>query len=161
MAHSSLCTCQWRKWIPVHNKLLCCPLGNATALLYLAVCMQVSGHTIWFCQAQLHKCSLACSHRPPDAVKCMLSKQGCVPGASAVPASMEPHITVEAPRASAFTMCPEFWMPPSAIMGTPARAATRPTWYTAVAWPRPTAQTCMQAHQGPQQVHWRWLSGGS
>ena len=56
---------------------------------------------------------------------------------------MEPHMTVDAPRARAFTMCPEFCTPPSAMIGTPAALATRPTWYTAVAWPRPTAQTCI------------------
>ncbi len=41
-----------------------------------------------------------------------------------------------------FVMCPLFWMPPSAMMGTPNWLATRATWYTAVAWPRPTAHTC-------------------
>lgn len=64
------------------------------------------------------------------------------PGASAVPAKREPHMTVEAPRHSAFAMCPEFWMPPSAIVGTPCSFATRDTWYTAAACPRPTAHTC-------------------
>ena len=28
------------------------------------------------------------------------------------------------------------------MIGTPAALATLPTWYTAVAWPRPTAHTC-------------------
>ena len=65
----------------------------------------------------------------------------CLPGASVVPANMEPHMTVDAPRARALTMCPEFCTPPSAMMGTPAALATLPTWYTAVACPRPTAQT--------------------
>lgn len=37
---------------------------------------------------------------------------------------------------------PEFWMPPSAMTGIPARFATRATWNTAVACPRPTAHTC-------------------
>ncbi len=64
-----------------------------------------------------------------------------LPGASVVPANMEPHMTVDAPRARALTMCPEFCTPPSAMMGTPAALATLPTWYTAVACPRPTAQT--------------------
>ena len=50
-------------------------------------------------------------------------------------------MTVEAPRDSAFTMCPEFWMPPSAIVGTPHALASRETWYTAVACPLPTAHT--------------------
>ena len=65
----------------------------------------------------------------------------CSPGASVVPANIEPHMTVDAPRARALTMCPEFCTPPSAMMGTPAALATLPTWYTAVACPRPTAQT--------------------
>lgn len=50
-----------------------------------------------------------------------------IPGASVVPANKDPHITVEAPKANAFTMWPEFWTPPSAMMGTPAALATRPT----------------------------------
>ncbi len=52
---------------------------------------------------------------------------GCLPGASVVPANKDPHITVEAPKASAFAMLPEFWMPPSAIVGTPHALATRDT----------------------------------
>ena len=55
------------------------------------------------------------------------------PGASVVPANMEPHMTVDAPRARAFTIWPEFCTPPSAMIGTPAALATLPTWYTAVA----------------------------
>lgn len=52
---------------------------------------------------------------------------GRLPGASVVPANKDPHITVEAPKASAFAMLPEFWMPPSAIVGTPHALATRDT----------------------------------
>ena len=46
------------------------------------------------------------------------------PGASSVPASIEPSITVSAPAAIAFAMSPDEVMPPSAITGTPCRAAT-------------------------------------
>lgn len=38
-------------------------------------------------------------------------------------------------------------MPPSAMMGTLARLATRATWNTAVACPRPTAHTCIQKQE--------------
>ena len=85
-----------------------------------------------------------------------------LPGASAVPANIEPHMTVDAPRARAFTMCPEFCTPPSATMGTPAALAARATWYTAVACPRPTAHTCNFAQfyhkrrkEWPQILHRR------
>ena len=70
------------------------------------------------------------------------------PGASVVPASIEPHITVEAPSVSALMMWLEFWTPPSAMMGTPREAAYLATWYTAVAWPRPTAHTCRGPTRG-------------
>jgi hypothetical protein len=33
-------------------------------------------------------------------------------------------MTVLAPKASALTMCPEFWMPPSAMTGTPSAFAS-------------------------------------
>ena len=46
---------------------------------------------------------------------------------------------------------PEFWMPPSAMTGTPACDAARATWYTAVAWPRPTAHTCRRAARAVSQ----------
>lgn len=45
------------------------------------------------------------------------------PGASVVPANMLPHMATPAPRESALTMCPLFWIPPSAIVGTPCSAA--------------------------------------
>jgi hypothetical protein len=40
---------------------------------------------------------------------------------------MEPHMTVDAPSASAFTMWPLFCTPPSAMTGTPRDAAKRAT----------------------------------
>ena len=46
------------------------------------------------------------------------------PGASSVPASSEPSITVSAPAAIALATSPEVLMPPSAITGTPCFAAT-------------------------------------
>ncbi len=60
------------------------------------------------------------SHRHKKAVPHGHCKQdrhqvGPSPGASAVPANMEPHMTAEAPRASALTMCPLFCTPPSVI----------------------------------------------
>jgi len=58
-----------------------------------------------------------------------------------VPANREPHMMVEAPSPKALVMFPEFWMPPSAITGTPRALPTRETWYTALACPLPTAHT--------------------
>src|SRR3546814_10801245 len=46
------------------------------------------------------------------------------PGASSVPASNEPTITLAAPAASALAMSPEVRSPPSAITGTPCFAAS-------------------------------------
>ena len=60
---------------------------------------------------------------------------------------------MDAPRDSAFAMCPEFWMPPSAMVGTPHWLATRDTWYTAAACPLPTAQTCMPYKPEPLPGH--------
>mmetsp|Transcript_11303 Transcript_11303/g.48238 ORF Transcript_11303/g.48238 Transcript_11303/m.48238 type:complete len:397 (-) Transcript_11303:359-1549(-) len=71
------------------------------------------------------------------------------PGASVVPANIEPHIAALAPSASAFTTCPEFWIPPSAKIGTPNCAARRAHLYTAVACPRPTAHTSCVVQMEP------------
>lgn len=46
------------------------------------------------------------------------------PGASCVPANRLPAMTADAPSASALTMCPLFWMPPSAMTGTPKQFAS-------------------------------------
>ncbi len=54
------------------------------------------------------------------------------PGLSSVPASMEPSMTVSAPAAIAFTMSPEYLIPPSAITGTPFPDATSATSEIAV-----------------------------
>mmetsp|Transcript_11045 Transcript_11045/g.30897 ORF Transcript_11045/g.30897 Transcript_11045/m.30897 type:complete len:322 (-) Transcript_11045:336-1301(-) len=75
-----------------------------------------------------------------------------LPGASAVPANMDPHITVLAPRAKALVMCPLFWIPPSAMTGTPCSAASLLVWYTAVAWPLPTAQTSWVVQMDPLPI---------
>lgn len=48
---------------------------------------------------------------------------------------------VEAPNERAFTICPTFCSPPSAITGTPNLRAYSATLYTAVPWGRPTAKT--------------------
>ena len=50
------------------------------------------------------------------------------PGASVVPASKLPIMTVEAPRLTAFITWPTDWMPPSAITGTPKRRAYSATY---------------------------------
>lgn len=46
-----------------------------------------------------------------------------IPGASELPAKKLPIITVEAPSAKALTICPEFEIPPSAIIGIPLFSA--------------------------------------
>ena len=46
------------------------------------------------------------------------------PGASSVPASSDPTITVDAPAANALAISPEVRIPPSAITGTPALVAS-------------------------------------
>jgi hypothetical protein len=50
--------------------------------------------------------------------------QGVAHSPTCVPANMLPHITVDAPSASAFTMCPLLCTPPSAMIGTPAALAS-------------------------------------
>jgi hypothetical protein len=67
------------------------------------------------------------SQAPPPPARSVVAAAGggrqgagrrrCSPGASAVPANMEPHMTAEAPRARALTMCPLFCTPPSAVEG--------------------------------------------
>ena len=63
------------------------------------------------------------------------------PGASVVPASSDPIITVLAPSANALAICPTFCMPPSAMTGTPNLLAYSATLYTAVPCGLPTANT--------------------
>mmetsp|Transcript_8241 Transcript_8241/g.28914 ORF Transcript_8241/g.28914 Transcript_8241/m.28914 type:complete len:296 (-) Transcript_8241:284-1171(-) len=62
---------------------------------------------------------------------------------------MLPIMAQLAPSASAFVMWPLFWMPPSAMMGTPSSAAARAVLYTAVACPRPTAHTSCVVQMDP------------
>lgn len=59
---------------------------------------------------------------------------------------------VEAPRARALAMWPTFWIPPSAMTGTPKRRAYSDTLYTAVAWGRPQASTVKRRRN-------RWVGG--
>ena len=72
------------------------------------------------------------------------------PGASSVPASIDPIMTTSAPAAIAFTMSPEYRTPPSAITGTPCPAA-RAASYTAVICGTPTPATTrvVQIDPGP------------
>ena len=46
-------------------------------------------------------------------------------------------------------MWPEFWIPPSAMTGTPCFAPSLETWNTAVACPLPTAQTSWVVQMDP------------
>src|SRR3954447_10979221 len=73
------------------------------------------------------------------------------PGASSVPASIEPSITVSAPAATAFATSPDEAIPPSPITGTPRLAATPATSWTAVTWGTPTPETTrvVQIEPGP------------
>jgi hypothetical protein len=73
------------------------------------------------------------------------------PGASSVPANMEPIITVDAPAASALEMSPEKRMPPSAIHGTPVPSSASATLEIAVICGTPTPATIrvVQIEPGP------------
>ena len=74
------------------------------------------------------------------------------PGASSVPASIEPIITVSAPAAIAFATSPDEVMPPSAITGTPCVAGDAgASSYTAVTCGTPTPATTrvVQTLPGP------------
>src|SRR3954467_14775341 len=73
------------------------------------------------------------------------------PGASSVPANSDPIITVCAPAASAFTMSPEYLIPPSEMQGTPCRPAARTQLSTAVICGTPTPATTrvVQIDPGP------------
>ena len=73
------------------------------------------------------------------------------PGVSSVPASIQPSMTVSAPAAIALATSPDEVMPPSAITGTPWRAATSATSWTAVICGTPTPATIrvVQIEPGP------------
>ena len=58
-------------------------------------------------------------------------------------------MTVEAPSARPLTMWPTFWIPPSAMQGTPKRAANEETLKTDAACGRPTAMTSWVMHALP------------
>jgi hypothetical protein len=62
---------------------------------------------------------------------------------------MEPIITLDAPAASAFTISPEYLMPPSAITGMSPAPSTASN--TAVSWGTPTPVTTrvVQIDPGP------------
>ena len=56
---------------------------------------------------------------PAVLLDARLGRRGVLPSASAVPANIEPHIAALAPSLERLPACPEFWIPPSAKMGTP------------------------------------------
>ena len=68
---------------------------------------------------------------PRITLKRRPSSRNDSPGLSSVPASIEPIITLSAPAASAFTMSPEYLMPPSAITGT-SPAPRTPSWIAVI-----------------------------
>src|SRR3989344_2273017 len=74
-----------------------------------------------------------------------------LPGVSSVPANILPHITADAPAASAFAISPEFRMPPSAITGTLYFRATAATSSTAESCgtPTPLITRVVQIEPGP------------
>src|SRR5829696_3831294 len=60
-------------------------------------------------------------------------------------------MTTSAPAAMALAISPEYWIPPSATIGTSWRAATRAQSRTAVTWGTPTPATTrvVQIDPGP------------
>mmetsp|Transcript_11442 Transcript_11442/g.13124 ORF Transcript_11442/g.13124 Transcript_11442/m.13124 type:complete len:394 (-) Transcript_11442:44-1225(-) len=76
------------------------------------------------------------------------------PGASSVPASIFPSITVSAPAAMALEMSPASLMPPSAMQGTPCRWATSAHSITAESCgtPLPATRRVMQIEPGPTPI---------
>jgi hypothetical protein len=73
------------------------------------------------------------------------------PGASSVPANILPHMTAEAPAASAFAISPEVRMPPSAMTGIFFLFATAATSITAESCgtPTPEMMRVVQIEPGP------------
>ena len=71
------------------------------------------------------------------------------PGLSSVPASIEPIITLDAPAASAFTMSPEYLMPPSAITGTSPAPSTASKIAVSCGTPTPVTTRVVQIEPGP------------
>ena len=74
------------------------------------------------------------------------------PGASSQPARSEPSITTFAPAARAFTISPEYLIPPSAITGTPYLLATDATSYIAVICGTPIPATTRVVHIEPGPI---------
>ena len=60
-------------------------------------------------------------------------------------------MTTLAPAARALARSPEYFTPPSAMMGTPYSAATQAASYTAVIWgtPMPATTRVVQMEPGP------------
>ena len=73
------------------------------------------------------------------------------PGASSVPANIDPHITQLPPAASAFTTSPEYRRPPSAIIGTPVPSSASATSKIALncGTPTPAMIRVVQILPGP------------
>ncbi len=71
------------------------------------------------------------------------------PGLSSVPASMDPIITLDAPAASAFTMSPEYLMPPSAMTGTSPAPSTASNTAVSCGTPTPVTTRVVQIEPGP------------
>src|ERR1700733_7160895 len=88
---------------------------------------------------------------PQKHLYCLPLTKISSPGASAVPASSDPSIVVDAPAASALAMSPEYCSPPSAITGTPAGPQTATASRIAVICGAPTPATTrvVQIEPGP------------
>ena len=71
------------------------------------------------------------------------------PGLSSVPASIDPIITLAAPAAIAFTMSPEYLMPPSAMTGMSPAPATASTMAVSCGTPTPVTTRVVQIDPGP------------
>src|SRR5216110_2068957 len=86
---------------------------------------------------------------PRITLKRRPSSRNDSPGLSSVPASIEPIITQAAPAARAFTISPEYLMPPSAITGMSPAPSTASN--IAVSWGTPTPVTTrvVQIDPGP------------
>src|SRR5699024_4820294 len=82
---------------------------------------------------------------------CLPPTTAMSPGASRVPANIEPSMTESAPAAKALATSPEYCMPPSAIKGTPAAEATVAASIIAVICGAPTPATTrvVQIEPGP------------
>ena len=78
-----------------------------------------------------------------------------------MPAKSEPIITAAAPAAIALVTSPEYLMPPSAMMGTPWRSATRAQSLIAVICGTPTPATTrvVQMLPGPMPTFTRVGAG--